>query len=117
MPIYEYKCEKGHEVEEMQSIKDAPLEKCPECGAPTRRVLHSPAIHFKGSGFHNTDYGTRSRSKATEGANGGGSDSGSTSSESSDSSGASSSESSGGDSPKSGEGAKSGGTGSDSGKS
>ena len=50
----------------MQSISEDPLEKCPECGAPTRRVLHSPAIHFKGSGFHNTDYGTRSRNRAKE---------------------------------------------------
>ena len=66
MPIYEYRCDEGHEVEVMQSISEDPLEKCPECGAPTRRVLHSPAIHFKGSGFHNTDYGTRSRNRARE---------------------------------------------------
>lgn len=66
MPIYEYRCDEGHEVEVMQSISEDPLEKCPECGAPTRRVLHSPAIHFKGSGFHNTDYGTRSRNRAKE---------------------------------------------------
>lgn len=66
MPIYEYRCDEGHEVEVMQSITEEPLEKCPECGVPTRRVLHSPAIHFKGSGFHNTDYGTRSRNRAKE---------------------------------------------------
>ena len=88
MPIYEYRCDEGHEVEVMQSITDPPLEECPECGAPTRRVLHSPAIHFKGSGFHNTDYGTRSRAKSGDGSDGGGSDSGG----------------SGSDSPKSGEG-------------
>jgi putative FmdB family regulatory protein len=66
MPIYEYRCDEGHEVEVMQSITEEPLEKCPECEAPTRRVLHSPAIHFKGSGFHNTDYGTKSRNRAKE---------------------------------------------------
>ena len=66
MPIYEYRCDKGHEVEVMQSITEEPLEECPECGATTRRVLHSPAIHFKGSGFHNTDYGTKSRNRAKE---------------------------------------------------
>ena len=109
MPIYEYRCDDGHEVEVMQSITDPPLEECPECGKPTRRVLHSPAIHFKGSGFHNTDYGTRSRSKSGDGAEGGGSDSGSSDS--------SSSESSGGDSAKSSEKAKPAGKGSDSGKS
>ena len=118
MPIYEYRCDEGHEVEEMQSITDAPLEKCPKCGAPTRRVLHSPAIHFKGSGFHNTDYGTRLRSKSTDGSESGGSDSGSSStSDSSGSPSSSSSESSKGDSSKSGEGASAGGKGSDSDKS
>lgn len=66
MPIYEYRCDDGHEVEVMQSITEEPLEKCPECGATTRRVLHSPAIHFKGSGFHNTDYGTKSRNRSRE---------------------------------------------------
>jgi len=68
MPIYEYRCDKGHEVEVMQSMSEDALTECPDCGAPTRRVLHSPAIHFKGSGFHNTDYGTRSANKAKQAA-------------------------------------------------
>jgi putative FmdB family regulatory protein len=68
MPIYEYRCDEGHEVEVIQPITEEPLEKCPECGAPTRRVLHSPAIHFKGPGFHNTDYGKKTRSKAGDGS-------------------------------------------------
>jgi putative FmdB family regulatory protein len=68
MPIYEYRCDNDHEVEVMQSMSEDPLTECPECGAPTRRVLHSPAIHFKGSGFHNTDYGTRSSIKAKQAA-------------------------------------------------
>ena len=68
MPIYEYRCDKGHEVEVMQSMSEDALTECPDCGAPARRVLHSPAIHFKGSGFHNTDYGTRSANKAKQAA-------------------------------------------------
>ena len=40
-------------------MTDEPLRECQECGAPAARVLSAPAIHFKGSGFHNTDYGTR----------------------------------------------------------
>jgi putative FmdB family regulatory protein len=82
MPIYEYRCDKGHEVEVMQSITEDALTECPECGAAARRVLHSPAIHFKGSGFHNTDYGTRSANKAKQAASSGesGGDSGSSSS-------------------------------------
>jgi putative FmdB family regulatory protein len=68
MPIYEYQCDEGHEVEVIQSMSEDALTECPECGAPARRVLHSPAIHFKGSGFHNTDYGTRAANKAKQAA-------------------------------------------------
>lgn len=63
MPLYDYRCEKGHRFEVVQSMSDTPLTKCEECGAPAQRVLHAPAIHFKGSGFHNTDYGTKTRPK------------------------------------------------------
>jgi putative FmdB family regulatory protein len=66
MPIYEYKCDNGHVFEVIQKITDESLTKCEDCGAPAARVLYSPAVHFKGSGFYNTDYG---RKKA--GANGG----------------------------------------------
>ncbi len=59
MPIYEYKCENGHVFEAIQKMTEEPLRECQECGAPASRVLSAPAIHFKGSGFHNTDYGTR----------------------------------------------------------
>jgi putative FmdB family regulatory protein len=76
MPIYEYKCENGHVFEAIQKMTDEPLRECEECGAPAARVLSAPAIHFKGSGFHNTDYGTR-KSGADGGSSEGGSDSGS----------------------------------------
>ena len=59
MPIYEYKCENGHVFDVMQRMADEPLTECQECGAPAARVLHSPAVHFKGSGFYNTDYGKK----------------------------------------------------------
>jgi putative FmdB family regulatory protein len=59
MPIYEYKCENGHIFEVIQRITEEPLTKCEECGAPAARVLYSPAVHFKGSGFYNTDYGKK----------------------------------------------------------
>ncbi len=70
MPIYEYKCDNGHVFDVIQRMSDEPLTKCQECGAKAVRVLHPVAIHFKGSGFHNTDYG-----KKKSGANGGGSSS------------------------------------------
>jgi putative FmdB family regulatory protein len=60
MPIYEYKCENDHVFDVIQKMSDDPLGECQECGAPAQRVLHPVAIHFKGSGFHNTDYGKKS---------------------------------------------------------
>ena len=39
---------------------------CEECGAPVQRVFHPIAVHFKGSGFYNTDYGTSKRKRETE---------------------------------------------------
>jgi putative FmdB family regulatory protein len=80
MPIYEYKCENGHVFEVIQPIVDEPLTACQECGAPAARVLSSPAVHFKGSGFYNTDYG-----KKKGGGNGSGSGEGSSESQGSDS--------------------------------
>jgi putative FmdB family regulatory protein len=63
MPIYEYRCTKGHTFDVVQSINDDPIKVCEVCGRPVERVLHSPAIHFKGSGFYNTDYGTKKRQR------------------------------------------------------
>ena len=63
MPIYEYRCKKGHTFEVMQRMSDDPVTKCEVCGAPVERVFHPIAVHFKGSGFYNTDYGTRKRSR------------------------------------------------------
>jgi putative FmdB family regulatory protein len=63
MPIYEYKCEQGHVFEVMQRMSDDPLASCQTCEAPVQRVFHPVAVHFKGSGFYNTDYGTRKRGK------------------------------------------------------
>jgi putative FmdB family regulatory protein len=85
MPIYEYKCDNGHVFDVIQRMTDEALTECQECGAPAVRVLHSPAVHFKGSGFYNTDYGK----KKGGGGNGGSAES-SKESKSSDSSGSSS---------------------------
>ena len=63
MPIYEYRCENGHNFDVRQSFSDDPVTTCEVCGAPVQRVFHPVAVHFKGSGFYNTDYGTRKRSR------------------------------------------------------
>jgi len=65
MPIYEYRCKKGHTFEVMQRMTDDPITECTICGATVQRVFHPVAVHFKGSGFYNTDYGKK---KAPAGA-------------------------------------------------
>jgi putative FmdB family regulatory protein len=67
MPIYEYRCERGHTFEVMQRMTDDPLELCEEHGTPVQRVFHPVAVHFKGSGFYNTDYGKKQSGAASEG--------------------------------------------------
>jgi putative FmdB family regulatory protein len=67
MPIYEYRCEQGHTFEVMQRMSDDPLSTCQTCDAPVARVFHPVAVHFKGSGFYNTDYGTRKRAREKAG--------------------------------------------------
>jgi putative FmdB family regulatory protein len=99
MPIYEYRCQQGHTFEVMQRMSDDPVQTCETCAAPVARVFHPVAVHFKGSGFYNTDYGTRRRARETaessksDGSSGSGSGSGSSGSESSGSDSKSSSES------------------------
>ena len=109
MPIYEYRCENSHQFEVMQRMIDDPVKSCEVCGAPVQRVFHPVAVHFKGKGFYNTDYGTKRRNRELEksGKDGAdktaakskdsssGSDSGSSSSSSSSSSEGGSSKSSG----------------------
>ena len=63
MPIYEYRCENGHLFEVMQKISEEPITACTECGGTIQRVFHPIAVHFKGSGFYNTDYGTAKRKR------------------------------------------------------
>jgi putative FmdB family regulatory protein len=68
MPIYEYRRPDGTTFELQQSFSDDPLTVDPDTGVPVERVLHPPAVHFKGKGFYNTDYGTRSRQRETAAA-------------------------------------------------
>ncbi|HSS32574.1 MAG TPA: FmdB family zinc ribbon protein [Solirubrobacterales bacterium] len=91
MPIYEYKCDNGHVFDVMQKMADQPLIECVECGAPAVRVLHSPAVHFKGSGFYNTDYGKKKKGGGSSSDSNGSSGENSGESKSSDSGSSSSS--------------------------
>jgi putative FmdB family regulatory protein len=65
VPIYEYKCTNGHVFDVIQKMSDEPLRICQECGAPVERVLYPVAVHFKGSGFYQTDYGRKKTANGT----------------------------------------------------
>ncbi|PYR81605.1 MAG: transcriptional regulator [Acidobacteria bacterium] len=67
MPLYEYECDAcGRRFEVIQKYSDAPVEVCRECGkGPVRRLLSSPAIQFKGSGWYITDYAKKGTTDAT----------------------------------------------------
>jgi putative FmdB family regulatory protein len=58
VPLYEYQCRKcKHKFEKIQKFSDRPVKKCPECGSPVEKIMHAPAVQFKGSGWYVTDYG------------------------------------------------------------
>ena len=109
VPFYEYRRPDGTTFEVMQKMSDDPLTHDPETGVPVDRVFSPIAIHFKGKGFYNTDYGTkkRNREKASEKSSTS-SNSSSGSSDSSSSSGSSDSSSSSTSSSSSDGGTKTG---------
>jgi putative FmdB family regulatory protein len=67
MPLYEFECEDCKtRFERIQKFSDANPDVCPTCGkGPVRRLLSSPAIQFKGSGFYITDYAKKSSPDAS----------------------------------------------------
>jgi putative FmdB family regulatory protein len=113
VPIYEYRCKKGHTFEVMQSMSDDPVTACTECGSPVERVFHPVAVHFKGSGFYSTDYGRGRSGGGGDSAGGDSKDAGSGKSDSSTSSDSSSGSDSGSksESSKSDSSSKSSGSG------
>ena len=81
MPLYEYECDScGHRFEVIQKFSDAPIDTCPKCGKSVHKLMSSPAIQFKGSGWYITDYAKKDSTAATKA---GTAKEGSTSSESS----------------------------------
>jgi len=67
MPTYEYQCQKcGHVFEAFQSITDEPLKECPVCKGPVKKLISSGVgLIFKGSGFYETDYKRKEKTKKT----------------------------------------------------
>ena len=85
MPLYEYQCEAcGHRFEKIQKYSD-PLETtCPKCGGAVHKLMSSPAIQFKGSGFYITDYAKKDYVSASKAEQDGGKSDGAGKGESSD---------------------------------
>ena len=68
MPLYEYKCEAcGNLFEKIVKFSDPPLEACPKCGGKVEKLVSSPAIQFKGTGWYITDYAKKSSSDGSSG--------------------------------------------------
>lgn len=69
MPIYEYRCPKCGDFDQMQKITEGPLKKCPTCKAKVTKLISNPAFHLKGAGWYITDYGRKgdNAGKAGEG--------------------------------------------------
>ena len=65
MPLYEYQCDEcGYTFEKIQKFSD-PLENvCPKWGGRVRKLMSSPAIQFKGSGWYITDYAKKDTAAA-----------------------------------------------------
>ncbi len=81
MPIYEYRCERGHTFEVMQRMSEDPVTACTTCDASVQRVFHPVAVHFKGSGFYTTDYGKKRSAASSSSDTSSSSDNSSSSSE------------------------------------
>lgn len=66
VPIYEYECsECGHRVEVLQKVSDSPLTKCQKCEGKVERLVSSPAIQFKGTGWYVTDYARKGQTQSS----------------------------------------------------
>lgn len=60
MPLYDYECEQCHRhTEKIQKFSDAPLTECPHCGGRLERVVHAPAVAFKGGGWYADLYSSK----------------------------------------------------------
>ena len=67
MPLYEYECDScGHRFEVIQKFSDPLVDKCPKCGSTVHKLMSSPAIQFKGSGWYITDYAKKDSTSATK---------------------------------------------------
>jgi putative FmdB family regulatory protein len=67
VPLYEYNCARDGRFELIRKFSDPPLEACPTCGSAVEKLLSSPAIQFKGTGWYVTDYARKSNGESGKG--------------------------------------------------
>jgi putative FmdB family regulatory protein len=69
MPLYEYQCDAcAHRFEVIQKFSDPPIDVCPKCGGAVKKLLSSPAIQFKGTGWYITDYAKSGKTESPSAA-------------------------------------------------
>ena len=69
MPIYEYKCVKCNQVDEVwQKISDPAPQGCSVCGAQVEKLMSMTSFALKGSGWYTTDYKRAAGAGASKGA-------------------------------------------------
>jgi putative FmdB family regulatory protein len=63
MPLYEYECDACRKrFEAIRKFSESDLDVCSLCGkGPVRRLISSPAIQFKGTGWYITDYSSKGK--------------------------------------------------------
>lgn len=67
MPLYEYRCDACETTfERIQKFSDPPVAECPTCGGPVHKLVSSPAIQFKGTGWYITDYAKSGKDSKSE---------------------------------------------------
>ena len=121
MPLYEYQCDAcSHRFERIQKFSDPHVDTCPQCGGAVRKLLSSPAIQFKGTGWYITDYAKKSSTDGGKNTSSSSSNSGDSCASASSDKGSdkgSNSTGSGSSSSSTGSGSSSGGSSSGSGSS
>lgn len=69
MPLYEYECTACHRrTEKIQKFSDPEITVCPHCGGPLERLIHAPAVSFKGGGWYADGYGNAKPKSSGDGA-------------------------------------------------
>ena len=65
MPVYTYKCEECHkQYDELVAIDEPNAVECKHCGMPgVKRIMGTPSLKFRGTGFYATDYANNKKGK------------------------------------------------------